>query len=149
MKIENELKLPIKFNELNEFIYNIDNLTKWISYIEQVDWITPPPPMKGSYLAFLIKLFGKAKQFNFKISEFEKNKKIKLKAMNPYILEITIRTFQSVDNLSYIVLKTKVKPFGLLKLLYPLNKSILSSKNKLSIDILRELLVKEGQKIPA
>lgn len=133
MKAEDEKKIPVKFQQLNEFIFSIDNLSKWLNYVDQLDKITMCQEVKGSFISMKINLFRKNQAFQFRIKEFEKNKKIRLKAIQPYFFEITIKTFQAVDGFSYVVLKTKTKPQGIFILF---GRKKLKSKNKFSLEIL-------------
>jgi hypothetical protein len=135
MKADNEKKLFVNIDLLNGFIFDIDNLPKWINYVDGLDHITMNQEIKGSYVALKINLFNNEKIFHFRISEYEKNKKIRLKSNSPFFFEITIKSYQSVDGFSYIKLKTKLKPRGILHLF--LTKK-LRLKNKISLDILQE-----------
>jgi hypothetical protein len=135
MRADNEKKLFVNIDLLNSFVFDIDNLPKWINYVDGLDHITMNQEIKGSYVALKINLFKNEKIFHFRISEYEKNKKIRLKSNSPFFFEITIKSYQSVDGFSYIKLKTKLKPRGILHLF--LTKK-LRLKNKISLDILQE-----------
>lgn len=134
MKIENEKKIFVKFHDLNEFVFNLNNLPKWLAYVESLEQITINQEVKGSYLSLKINIFKKNQVFNFRVSEFEKNKKIKLKSIQPFLFEITIKTLQSVDGNSYVILKTKCKAKGFFIFF---SRKKLRSKNKFSLEILQ------------
>ncbi|MBI2258029.1 MAG: hypothetical protein HYU67_03920 [Flavobacteriia bacterium] len=137
MKMEDEKKLMIKFHFLNEFIFEIDNLPLWLRYIDGLEHVTMHQNIKGSCIVIKINLFKKNQVFNFRISEYEKNKKIKLKSYHPYLFEITIKTYQAVNGFSYVHLKTKCKPQGLFLFF---GRKKLQNKSKLSLETLGEYL---------
>lgn len=135
MKVENEIKINVHFEELNHFIFNIDNLPKWLNYIDALEHITMNQEIKGSYILMNINIFKKPISFNFRISEYEKNKKIRIKANLPFLFEITIKTFQSIDGNCYVKLKTKCKPNSILFLF---RRKKLKRNNNISLENLEE-----------
>jgi hypothetical protein len=137
MKAEDEIKLNINFEDLNQFVFDIDNLQKWLHYVEELENITINQEIKGSYVSMKINLFQKPKTFNFRISEFERNKKIRIKANLPFLFEITIKTYQALDGYAYLSLKTKCKPKSILFLFL---RKRLKAKNRISLEILKERL---------
>ncbi len=125
MKAQEEKKILVQFNEVNDYIFNIDHLPKWLNYVENLKHITMNQEIKGSYISMEINLFRKVENFHFRISEYEKNKKIRLKSKTPFFFEITIKIEKSIDGFSYVNLKTKIKPKNFLILLR--RKKLISS----------------------
>jgi hypothetical protein len=135
MKVEDEKKMSIKFDQANEFIFQIKNLSNWLSYVNDLDYITKIQDETGSYLKVEINLFKNNQHFKFKIIEFEKNKKIKIKATKPFLFEIILKTEQLVDGGTYVKLKTKCKPNNILFLF---SKKKLRRNNRISLENLEK-----------
>lgn len=136
MKVEDEKKIAVKFHQLNEYIYSIENLPKWVHYIDDLENMTMTQDIKNSIVSAKVSLFRKKQDFQFRIREYEKNKKIRLKSVQPYFFEITVKTLQAVDGSTYVTLKTKAKPQGLFLLF---GRKKLRTKNRYSLEILEEL----------
>lgn len=140
MKTEFEIEIRKSNAKVCAELFNINGWNQWLSKVEAVDWITPQPLIVGSYFSVKSNILHKELGFTFKVVEFEKNKKLKVRSTKPYNYEITIKCIPTVNNTSIVTLRQKIKPSVSIKIFYPISLRVFKKQNSNSLSRFKKLI---------
>ncbi len=117
------------------------NAPQWYANIDSVEWITPPPAVVGSRMAFVARFLGRRLAYTYEIVELVADTRLVMRtAHGPFPMETTY-IWSSVDNGSTLMtLRNRGEPAGFAAITAPMMAAAMRRANRSDLALLKRLL---------
>lgn len=138
--VASEIFINRSRRDVADYAANPDNAQRWYVNIKSVEWKTPKQLRVGSRIAFVAELMGKALEYTYEIVEFTPGERLVMRtAEGPFPME-TIYTWESGHEGTWMTLRNRGKPSGLMRLFAPLISVAMRRANRKDLLLLKSQL---------
>lgn len=89
-----------------EFVANPDNATRWYVNIKSINWVTPPPAVVGSRIAFVAQFLGRRIAYTYEVREIVPDERFVMSTTRgPFPMETTY-SWRDTDSGGTLMLTT-------------------------------------------
>ena len=90
-----------------EFVANPDNATRWYVNIKSINWVTPPPAVVGSRIAFVAQFLGRRIAYIYEVREIVPDERFVMgTAQGPFPMETTYSWRDTDSGGTFMALRT-------------------------------------------
>ena len=139
--VQTEIIIHRPVKEVAEYAMDPDNAPQWYVNIQSSKWVSEPPLVKGSQIAFKAQFLGKTLEYIYEVTELIPLKKLVMKtAEGPFPME-TIYTFSKSDGQStQMTLRNRGNPKGFSKVFAPLMVRMMRKANEKDLISIKKFL---------
>ena len=117
------------------------NAPEWYANIRSVDWLTPPPVVLGSRLAFVAAFLGRRLAYVYEVVQLEPGRRLVMRtADGPFPMETTYTWESTADGATRMTLRNRGRPSGFAKVAAPVLAAAMRRATTADLARLRQLL---------
>jgi uncharacterized protein YndB with AHSA1/START domain len=136
-----ETTIDRPLEEVASYAADPSNAPEWYANITSADWKTPPPPQRGSRIAFVARFMGRTLEYTYEVIDFVPNERLVMRTVQgPFPMETTY-TWQAVaDGETRMTLRNRGGPSGFSRLAAPVMAAATRRANEKDLQNLRSIL---------
>lgn len=117
------------------------NAPEWYANIESVEWVTTPPVVVGTRVAFVARFLGRRLAYTYEIVELVQGERLVMRtAEGPFPMETTY-TWSAIDaGSTRMTLRNRGEPAGFSQIMAPMMVPAMRRANRKDLDALRRIL---------
>ena len=93
---------------------------EWYERIDSVEWISPPPAMVGTRVAFLARFLGRRLTYTYELVEYVPGERLVMRtAEGPFPMETTYTWSEAGATSTHMTLRNRGEPAGFSKFFAP------------------------------
>jgi hypothetical protein len=124
-----------------EFVANPDNATRWYVNIKSIDWVTPPPAVVGSRIAFVAQFLGRRIAYTYEVREIVPDERFVMSATRgPFPMETTYSWRDTDSGGTLMTLRNSGAPSGFGKMAAPMMAASMRRANQKDLERLKAIL---------
>src|SRR3954464_12336730 len=128
-------------DEVAAFAAEPSRAPEWYVNITSVEWITPPPLVVGSRVAFVASFLGRRLAYTYEIVEWVPGSRLVMRtAEGPFPMETTYTWASLPDGRTRMVLRNRGAPKGFSRLLSPFIAIAMRRANRQDLQLLKSRL---------
>lgn len=137
----NEIVIEQPRSLVATYTSNPDNAPEWYEKIKSVEWVTKPPVVVGSRVAFVAHFLGQRLAYTYEFVELKEGERLVMRtAEGPFPME-TIYTWQTVGkDHTRMTLRNRGEPSGFPRLMAPMMAGAMRRANRKDLSLLKTLL---------
>jgi uncharacterized membrane protein len=114
---------------------------QWYSNIDSVEWLTPPPVVEGSRMAFVARFLGRRLAYTYEVVELVPGRRLVMRtAQGPFPMETTY-TWEPVDaGRTRMTLRNRGEPAGFGAVTAPVMAAAMRRANRKDLAALKQRL---------
>jgi uncharacterized membrane protein len=135
--------------EVSAYAADPTNAPTWYANIRSVDWLTPPPVVLGSRMAFVAQFLGRRLAYTYEVAELQRGVHLVMRtAEGPFPMETTY-TFAMVDpGRTRMTLRNRGEPTGFAALAAPVMALAMRRANQQDLANLKRVLERAPERVP-
>lgn len=139
--VMSEATIAAPIEAVSSYAADPTNAPEWYANIESVEWVTTPPIVVGSRVAFVARFLGRRLAYTYEIVELVPGERLIMRtAEGPFPMETTY-TWSAVDaGSTRMTLRNRGEPAGFSKLMAPMMVPAMRRANRKDLDALRRIL---------
>jgi uncharacterized membrane protein len=115
--VVSEIVIGRPVDQVTAYAGDPTNAPAWYANIESVDWETPPPPARGSRVAFVAHFLGRTLRYTYELAEYEPGRRLVMRTrQGPFPMETTYTWEPSGAGATRMTLHNRGEPTGFSKL---------------------------------
>ena len=123
------------------FSANPDNAPRWYENIKAVEWVTAPPAVLGSKIAFVAHFLGRRLAYTYEIVALDTGVRLVMRtAEGPFPMETTYTWEDAGDGATRMTLRNRGEPAGFSRWVAPMMASAMRRANGKDLAKLKALL---------
>ena len=139
--IQTEIEIGRPRAEVAAYSSDPDNATAWYENIEHVDWITPPPLVVGSRIAFLARFLGRSLSYTYEIRELVPDERLVMSTSDgPFPMETSYTWSETAAGTTIMALRNRGEPSGFAKVTTRVMESAMRRANRKDLERLKGIL---------
>ena|SRR6187549_2637223 len=119
---------------------NPDNVPRWYTNIESVEWQTERPVRVGSRIAFVAHFLGKTLAYTYEVTELDAGHLVMRTAQGPFPMETTYRWQFAGEGKTRMTLRNRGEPAGFSKWVAPFMAVAVRRANQKDLALLKQRL---------
>lgn len=124
-----------------EYAADPGRTSEWYVNIKSVEWLTPPPAVVGSRIAFVAQFLGRRLAYTYEIVRLIPGELLVMHtAQGPFPMETTYRWESTAEGHTRMTLRNRGEPTGFSRLLAPFMARAVRSANRKDLAALKKLL---------
>jgi hypothetical protein len=124
-----------------EFVANPDNATRWYVNIKSINWVTPPPAVVGSRIAFVAQFLGRRIAYTYEVREIVPDERFVMSATRgPFPMETTYSWRDTDSGGTLMTLRNSGEPSGFGKMAAPMMAASMRRANQKDLERLKAIL---------
>ena len=118
-----------------------DNAPLWYVNIKEIKWMSHPPLVQGSRIAFIATFLGRRLAYTYEIVELQPGSRLVMRTQEgPFPMETTYMWEDTADGSTRMTLRNRGSPSGFSNLLAPVIASNMHRANRKDLAKLKEIL---------
>jgi hypothetical protein len=136
-----EIEIDRPRTEVAAFAAEPDNATAWYENIESVEWVTPPPLVPGSRVAFAARFLGRRLSYTYEIADLAPGERLTMRTtQGPFPMETTYVWSDMPGGGTRMELRNRGEPAGFSRLAAPMLAGAMRRANRKDLARLKTLL---------
>jgi len=136
---EIEIARPVEV--VAAYVADPSNAPTWYANIESVTWVTPPPLVVGSRLAFVARFLGRRLEYTYEVAESVPGERFTMRtAEGPFPMETTYSWSPAASGATHMTLRNRGEPAGFSKVAAPIMERAMRSANRKDLRSLKAIL---------
>ena len=124
-----------------EFVANPDNATRWYVNIKSINWVTPPPAVVGSRIAFVAQFLGRRIAYTYEVREIVPDERFVMSTtQGPFPMETTYSWRDTDSGGTLMTLRNSGEPSGFGKMAAPMMAASMRRANQKDLERLKAIL---------
>jgi hypothetical protein len=124
-----------------EFVANPDNATRWYVNIKSINWVTPPPAVVGSRIAFVAQFLGRRIAYTYEVREIVPDERFVMRTTpGPFPMETTYSWRDTDSGGTLMTLRNSGEPSGFGKMAAPMMAASMRRANQKDLERLKAIL---------
>lgn len=124
-----------------EFVANPDNATRWYVNIKSINWVTPPPAVVGSRIAFVAQFLGRRIAYTYEVREIVPDERFVMSTTRgPFPMETTYSWRDTDSGGTLMTLRNSGEPSGFGKMAAPMMAASMRRANQKDLERLKAIL---------
>jgi uncharacterized protein YndB with AHSA1/START domain len=126
---------------VSAYVADPANAPEWYANIESVEWVTTPPAVVGTRVAFVARFLGRRLAYTYEIVDLVAGERLVMRtAEGPFPMETTY-TWSSIDaGSTRLTLRNRGEPAGFSRIMAPMMAPAMRRANRSDLDALRRIL---------
>ena len=112
--VETSIEIACPRSVVAAFVSNPDNATRWYSNIRSINWLTSPPAVVGSRIAFVAQFLGRRIAYTYEVREITDGERFVMStAQGPFPMQTTYSWQDTESGGTRMTLRNSGEPSGL------------------------------------
>jgi uncharacterized membrane protein len=138
--VETEMVIARPRAEVAAYASDPDNATAWYENIVSVEWVTNPPLVSGSRIAFQARFLGRRLSYTYEVGEFVPGERLVMStADGPFPMQTTY-TWNDADGETRMTLRNSGRPTGFSRMAAPIMARAMRRANRKDLERLKQIL---------
>ena len=139
--VRTEITIGRPRGEVYDFAANPTHAPEWYVNIKSVEWVTPPPLVLGSKVAFVAHFLGRRLAYTYEVTELVPVERLVMRTTEgPFPMETTYTWEPSGAGSTRMTLRNRGEPTGFTKLAGPIMAAAMRRANRKDLARLKNLL---------
>lgn len=139
--IRTEIEIERPRADVAAYSSDPDNVTAWYENIERVDWVTPPPLVVGSQIAFFARFLGRSLSYTYVIRELVPDERLVMSTSDgPFPMETSYTWSETAASTTIMALRNRGEPSGFAKVTTRVMESAIQRANRKDLERLKVIL---------
>jgi uncharacterized membrane protein len=139
--VRTEITIHCPIDVVSGYTANPDHAPEWYVNIHSVEWVTPPPMLLGSRIAFKASFLGRELAYVYEIVEYMPGSKLLMRTANgPFPMETTYEWHIVSPDETLMKLRNRGKPRGFSRFLSPFMASAMRRANLKDLNKVKRIL---------
>ena len=127
--------------EVAAYASHPDNAPAWYRNIDRVEWVTPPPLVVGSQVAFVARFLGRRLAYTYEVRESVADERLVMAtADGPFAMETTYTWADAAGGGTRMTLRNRGTPSGFAAVTAPAVAAAMRRANRADLERLQAIL---------
>ncbi len=127
--------------EVAAYVAKPDNAPHWYVNIKQIRWLTTPPVVVGSRIAFAAQFLGRRLEYVYEVAEYAPGERLVMRtAQGPFPMETTYAWESTADDHTQMTLRNRGAPSGFSAIAAPAMAAAMRRANARDLARLKTIL---------
>ena len=136
-----EVTIAASVEAVSAYAADPTSAPEWYANIESVEWVTTPPAVVGTQVAFVARFLGRRLAYTYEIVEFVAGERLVMRTAEGPFPMVTTYTWSAIDDHSTrMTLRNRGEPAGFSKIMAPMMVPAMRRANRKDLDALRRIL---------
>ena len=136
-----EIEIARPRTEVAAYASRPDNAPAWYRNIERVEWVTPPPLVVGSQVAFVARFLGRRLAYTYEVRESVADERLVMAtADGPFAMETTYTWADAPAGGTRMTLRNRGTPSGFAAVTTPAVAAAMRRANRADLERLKAIL---------
>ncbi len=128
-------------DEVAAYACDPDRAPEWYDNIDSVEWVTAPPLVVGSQLAFVAHFLGQRMAYTYEVVEWEPGRRFVMRtAQGPFPMETTYTFAAEGPEGTRMTLRNRGEPAGFSKVVAPMMAAAMRRANLKDLARIKKIL---------
>lgn len=139
--VETSIEIACPRSVVAAFVSNPDNATRWYSNIKSINWLTIPPAVVGSRIAFVAQFLGRRIAYTYEVREITDGERFVMStAQGPFPMQTTYSWQDTESGGTRMTLRNSGEPSGFGKMAAPMMAASMRKANHQDLIRLKAIL---------
>ncbi len=139
--VESEIEIARPRREVAAYACDPDNATAWYQNIKAVEWVSTPPLVVGSQIAFVAQFLGRRLAYTYEVTEHVPGERFVMRtAEGPFPMRTTYTWEDTPEGGTRMTLRNNGDPSGFSKFAAPVMARAMRRANGKDLRLLRQTL---------
>ena len=139
--VETSIEIECPRSVVAAFVSNPDNATSWYSNVKSINWLTTPPAVVGSRIAFVAQFLGRRIAYTYEVREITDGERFVMStAQGPFPMQTTYSWQDTESGGTRMTLRNSGEPSGFGKMAAPMMAASMRKANQQDLVRLKAIL---------
>ena len=139
--VRSSIVIDRPISEVARYAADPDNAPLWYVNIKSVEWLTPPPAVVGSRIAFVAHFLGRRLAYTYELAEFIPDVRLVMRTSEgPFPMETTYAWESNANGTTRMTLRNRGTPSGFSVWVAPLMAMAMRRANRKDLALLKKRL---------